>query len=337
MNEQEMIDLRSNTVTEPCTAMRAAMSAARLGDDVYGEDPTVNALEAMLAARAGMECGLFMPSGTQSNLVALLTHCGRGDEYIVGQQAHTYKYEGGGAAALGGIQPQPLEFTPSGGLDFEQVEAAIKPADHHFAKTRLLCLENTMQGRVLPPPYLRDAVAFARRHGLKLHLDGARLFNAAVATGQEINALVSGFDSVSICLSKGLGAPVGSVLLGSASFIEEARRWRKVCGGGMRQAGVLAAAGIYALENNVQRLVRDHDNAARLAAGLSAQGFMVEPVHTNMVFVHCGAVDPSALRDYLLQQHIRISVSPRLRLVTHLNIDEADISRIIEAFARFSC
>lgn len=335
MNEEGLIDLRSDTVTEPDAAMRAVMGAAAVGDDVYGEDPTVNALQVALADRVGMECGLFMPSGTQSNLVALLTHCGRGDEYIVGQQAHTYKYEGGGAAALGGIQPQPLEFAPFGGLDLAQVQAAIKPLDSHFARTRLLCLENTMQGKVLPPAYLEEAAGFAKRKGLKLHLDGARLFNAAVACGEEVRTLVTGFDSVSICLSKGLGAPVGSVLLGSNSFIDVARRWRKVCGGGLRQAGMLAAAGLYALEHNVQRLVHDHENAAKLAAGLKALGFEVEPVQTNMVFVHCGHHAPVELRDFLARQGIRISASPRLRLVTHLNVDEADITRIIDAFGRF--
>lgn len=335
MNAEGVIDLRSDTVTEPSVEMRAMMAAAAVGDDVYGEDPTVNALQTTLAERVGMESGLFMPSGTQSNLVALLTHCGRGDEYIVGQQAHTYKYEGGGAAALGGIQPQPLEFAPFGGLDLAQVQAAIKPPDSHFARTRLLCLENTMQGKVLPPAYLAEAAGFAKRQGLKLHLDGARLFNASVASGEEVRTLVSGFDSVSICLSKGLGAPVGSVLLGSASFIEEARRWRKVCGGGLRQAGILAAAGMYALEHNVQRLAQDHQNAAQLAAGLKACGLEVEPVQTNMVFVHCGHHAPVELRDFLARQHIRITAAPRLRLVTHLNIDEADIARIIAAFERF--
>ena len=335
MNSEGYIDLRSDTVTEPSAAMRAAMLAAPVGDDVYGEDPTVNKLQAVLAQMAGMEQGLFMPSGTQSNLVALISHCARGDEYIVGQQAHTYKYEGGGAAVLGGIQPQPLEFNEQGGLDLDAVKAAIKPLDHHFAKSRLLCLENTMQGKVLPMPYLNDAVQFAKQHGLGLHLDGARAFNAAVASGVSIAQLVAGFDSVSICLSKGLGAPVGSVLLGNKGFIETARRWRKITGGGMRQAGILAAAGLYALEHNVERLAHDHLRAKQLASSLRDLGLDVEPVQTNMVFVQCGEHDPKRLCSELFKQGIKVSVATRLRLVTHLDVDDADIVKTIAAFRRF--
>lgn len=336
MNSEGFIDLRSDTVTEPCPGMRAAMSAARVGDDVYGEDPTVNKLQEVLAQMTGMEQGLFMPSGTQSNLVALISHCARGDEYIVGQQAHTYKYEGGGAAVLGGIQPQPLEFNEQGGLDLDAVQAAIKPLDHHFARTRLLCLENTMQGKVLPLSYLSEAVQFTRQHRLGLHLDGARAFNAAVASGVNIAQLVAGFDSVSICLSKGLGAPVGSVLLGSKDFIDTARRWRKITGGGLRQAGILAAAGLYALSHNVEALAHDHRRAKTLASRLQEMGFDVEPVQTNMVFVQSGGHDPKQLCKKLLEQGIKVSAAPRLRLVTHLNIDDADIDKISAVFRRIS-
>ena len=336
MNSEGYIDLRSDTVTEPSAAMRAAMLAAPVGDDVYGEDPTVNKLQAVLAEMTGMERGLFMPSGTQSNLVALISHCARGDEYIVGQQAHTYKYEGGGAAVLGGIQPQPLEFNEQGGLNLDAVKAAIKPLDNHFARTRLLCLENTMQGKVLPLPYLNDAAQFAKQHGLGLHLDGARAFNAAVASGVSIAQLVAGFDSVSICLSKGLGAPVGSVLLGSKDFIENARRWRKITGGGMRQAGILAAAGLFALDHNVERLALDHSRAKLLASGLRDLGLEVEPVQTNMVFVQSGVHDPKRLCKQLFEQGIKVSVATRLRLVTHLDVDDADIIKTIAVFRRFT-
>jgi threonine aldolase len=334
VNSAGFIDLRSDTVTEPSTGMRAAMMAAPVGDDVYGEDPTVNELQAVLAEMAGMEQGLFMPSGTQSNLVALISHCARGDEYIVGQQAHTYKYEGGGAAVLGGIQPQPLELNAQGGLDLDLVQAAIKPLDDHFAKSRLLCLENTMQGKVLPMPYLSDAVQFAKRHSLGLHLDGARAFNAAVASDVSIAQLVAGFDSVSICLSKGLGAPVGSVLLGSKDFIETARRWRKITGGGLRQAGILAAAGLYALSHNIDRLAHDHRRAKLLASSLRELGLEVEPVQTNMVFVQSGEHDPKRLCKELFGRGIKVSAATRLRLVTHLDIDDADIAKIVAVFRR---
>lgn len=335
MNSKGYIDLRSDTVTEPAAAMRAAMSSALVGDDVYGEDPTVNELQAVLAEMTGMERGLFMPSGTQSNLVALISHCARGDEYIVGQQAHTYKYEGGGAAVLGGIQPQPLEFNEQGGLDLDVVKAAIKPLDHHFAKSRLLCLENTMQGKVLPLSYLAEAAQFAKQHRLGLHLDGARAFNAAVASEVSIAQIVAGFDSVSICLSKGLGAPVGSVLLGSKDFIEEAHRWRKISGGGLRQAGILAAAGLFALRHNIERLAEDHRRAESLGFALRDLGLEVEPVQTNMVFVHSGTFDPEQLGISLLEQGIKVTASSRLRLVTHLDIDDADIVKVVDVFRRF--
>jgi len=283
-----VIDLRSDTVTQPTPAMLDAMTRADTGDDVYGEDPTVNRLETELAKRLGFAAALFVPTGTMSNLLGLMAHCERGDEYIVGQQAHTYKYEGGGAAVLGSIQPQPLEVQADGSLDLDQVAAAIKPDDFHFARTRLLALENTMQGKVLPMEYLARARQFTRDNGLQLHLDGARLYNAAVKLGVDAREITQYFDSVSVCLSKGLGAPVGSVLCGSAELIGKARRLRKMVGGGMRQAGLLAAAGLYALDHNVERLADDHANAQFLAEGLREAGFAVEPVQTNMVYVQMG-------------------------------------------------
>ena len=335
MKEHNWIDLRSDTVTLPTAAMREAMLAAEVGDDVYGEDPTMNRLQETLAARAGMEAALFMPSGTQSNLVALLTHCGRGDEYIVGQQAHTYKYEGGGAAALGGIQPQPLEFNAVGELDLEMIKAAIKPIDEHYARTRLLSLENTVHGKVLSLAYMAQARQLADKHGLLMHLDGARVFNAAVALNVELAQITRPFDSVSICLSKGLGAPVGSVLLGSADFIARAHRWRKVTGGGLRQAGILAAAGLYALEHNVARMAEDHRRARRLGEGLRAAGYSIEAVQTNMVFVDVPYEPRQKLADALDKRHIKVDRSYRkqMRLVTHLNISDEAIEQVIEAFA----
>ncbi|MDT8429597.1 MAG: low-specificity L-threonine aldolase [Pseudomonadales bacterium] len=335
MTRSACIDLRSDTVTQPSAEMRQAMLEAPLGDDVYGEDPSINRLQDLLAERAGMAAALFMPSGTQSNLVALLTHCNRGDEYLVGQQAHTYKYEGGGAAALGGIQPQPLEFAADGTLDLDEIVAAIKPDDDHFARTRLLCLENTVHGKVLPLAYLERAGHTARAHGLALHLDGARIFNAAVALDVPLQSITRHVDTVSICLSKGLGAPVGSVLLGSADFIRRAHRWRKVTGGGLRQAGMLAAAGIYALNHNVDRLQQDHKRASRLAEGLRALGLSVEPAQTNMVFVDIPYQPRQALAEALAARNIRVDRTYRkqMRLVTHLDITDKDIDTVLTAFA----
>ncbi|HUE40007.1 MAG TPA: low-specificity L-threonine aldolase, partial [Candidatus Binatia bacterium] len=322
------IDLRSDTVTRPSPQMRAAMAAAEVGDDVYGEDPTVNRLEAMAAERLGTEAAIFVCSGTQSNLLALLAHCERGDEYIVGQQAHTYKFEGGGAAVLGSIQPQPLDYEPDGSLDLAKVAAAIKPDDPHFAKTRLLCLENTQAGKVLPLEYLARAADFTRAQGLGLHLDGARIFNAAVDLGVAVTAISRHFDSVSVCLSKGLGAPVGSVLCGPRALIAKARRWRKMLGGGMRQAGVLAAAGIYALEHNVERLAEDHENARALAAGLAGiDEIAVSPTgaDTNMVHVRIEPRRLARMREYLDERGIRVRGQGTMRLVTHLDVDRSDI------------
>ena len=334
----ETIDLRSDTVTQPTAAMRAAMLDARVGDDVYGEDPTVNALQERLADDLGFDAGMFVPTGTQSNLLALLAHCERGDEYLVGMEAHTYKYEGGGAAVLGSIQPQPIVHAEDGTLPLERIRAAIKPVDPHFARTRLLALENTWQGRPLPLDYLRDAHDLARSQGLGIHLDGARLFNAAVACNVPAREIARHFDTVSICLSKGLGAPVGSVLLGSHALIDKARRWRKVCGGGWRQAGILAAAGLHALDHHVARLQDDHDRAARLAEGLcSIPGIDLLGQHTNMVFIHVPGDRLRALDAHLREAGIRASIGylPTLRLVTHLDIDDDGIARTIAAFAAF--
>ncbi len=331
----DWIDLRSDTVTRPTAAMRAAMLEAEVGDDVYGDDPTVNALQERLAADLGFEAGLFLPSGTQSNLVALMAHCARGDEYIVGMDAHTYKYEGGGAAVLGSIQPQPIPQASDGTLPLDAVERAIKPDDAHFARTRLLCLENTWHGRPLSLDYLAQARALCGRHGLGLHLDGARLYNAAVACGVEARAITRHFDSVSVSLSKGLGAPVGSVLVGSRALVDVARRWRKVTGGGMRQAGILAAAGLHALDHHVARLADDHARAARLAAMLAPLGGVSDVAqHTNMVFVTAPRERLARLQRAAEARRVRLSIAddPRLRLVLHLDVHDAALERIAGAF-----
>jgi threonine aldolase len=330
-----VIDLRSDTVTQPTAGMRDAMARAPLGDDVYGEDPTVNRLESWLAERLGFAAALFVPSGTMSNLLGLMAHCERGDEYIVGQQAHTYKYEGGGAAVLGSIQPQPLDNQMDGSLDLDQVVAAIKADDFHFARTRLLALENTMQGKVLSLQYLAAARALTREKGLGLHLDGARLYNAAVKLGVDAREITQHFDSVSVCLSKGLGAPIGSVLCGSKELIAKARRLRKMVGGGMRQAGLLAAAGLYALEHQVERLADDHANASFLAKGLTELGYEVEPVQTNMVYVQIGD-RAEALKAFCAERGIVLSAASRLRMVTHLDVSAAQMEQVVAAFAEFA-
>ncbi|OZI27880.1 low-specificity L-threonine aldolase [Bordetella genomosp. 7] len=333
-----MIDLRSDTVTRPTAGMLQAMATAPLGDDVMGDDPTVQRLQAALAERTGKDAGLFFPSGTQSNLAALMAHCGRGDEYLVGQQAHTYKYEGGGAAVLGSIQPQPVEHAPDGTLPLDRLAASLKPHDDaHFARTRLLALENTFQGKVIPPGYIDQASAFAREHGLGLHLDGARVFNAAVASQRPVHEVCAPFDSVSICFSKGLGAPVGSVLVGSRALIDSARRWRKVLGGGMRQAGVLAAACLYALEHHVERLAQDHENARLLAEGLAGiDGVKVLAQDTNMVFAEFTR-DAEALSRALHEQGIlvRAVYGGPTRLVTHLDVSADDIRKTARAVRDF--
>ena len=330
------IDLRSDTVTRPTPAMRAAMAAAPVGDDVFGDDPSVNALEARMAALAGKEAALLLPSGTQSNLVALLSHCQRGDEYIVGQHYHTYFYEAGGAAVLGSIQPQPLPVQADGTLALTDIEATIKADDVHFARSRLIALENTHGGRVMPDGYTAQVRALADRRGLNVHLDGARLFNAAVASGSSVAQLAASADSVSLCCSKGLGAPLGSVLVGSGAFIREARRWRKMVGGGMRQAGIIAAAIDHALDYHVERLAEDHANAARLYAGLrELPGITGCVVNTNMVYIELGSVEQGlGLQAQLKAAGILIPAGKRIRLVTHLDVSIAAIDRVIAATAR---
>ncbi|MEN4888609.1 low-specificity L-threonine aldolase [Erwinia billingiae] len=330
-----MIDLRSDTVTRPSQAMLSAMMAAETGDDVYGDDPTVNALEARAAQLTGKEAALFLPTGTQANLIALLCHCQRGEEYIVGQLAHNYKYEAGGAAVLGSIQPQPILAAADGTLPLDVVAQFIKPDDFHFAMTKLLSLENTHNGKVLPIAYLKDAWEFTRQHKLALHVDGARIFNASVALGVELEALTRYCDTLTICLSKGLGTPVGSLLCGSAEYIQRARRWRKMTGGAMRQSGILAAAGLYALEHNVARLQDDHDNAAWLAEQLKAIGVDVSRQDTNMVFVRLPDAQIEPLKAWMKQQNILISTGAVTRLVTHLDIDRHALETLVAQWKAF--
>ena len=327
------IDLRSDTVTRPSPEMREAMAGAVVGDDVFGDDPTVNRLEETAAALLGKEAAIFAPSGTQTNLIALLAHCQRGDEYIVGQTAHTYRYEAGGAAVLGSIQPQPLDLNPDGTFDLERVAQVIKPDDYHFARSRLLCVENTHNGLALPLDYLDQVAKSGAVHGLSLHLDGARIFNAAVKCGVGVAEIAKHFDTVSVCLSKGLGAPVGSVLCGDQPTIARARRWRKMVGGGMRQAGIIAAAGLFALEHNTARLQTDHEHARLLAGGLAEiDGYRVEydEAQTNMVFVSPPADRVSGLQAYLAEHQVLILGGSRIRLVTHLDISRKDIEAVIE-------
>jgi threonine aldolase len=324
------IDLRSDTVTQPTPAMREAMMAAPLGDDVFGDDPSVNALQERIASVLGFEAGLFLPTATQSNLVALMSHCQRGDEYIVGQMAHTYRWEAGGAAVLGSIQPQPLEHQPDGTLQLADIEAAIKPDDPHFARSTLLCLENTLHGRVMPQPYLEAATGLAHKRGLKAHLDGARLFNAAVGAGLPAREIAKSFDSVTVCFSKGLGCPAGAALVGSKEFIARARRWRKMAGGAMRQAGVLAGAALYALEHHVDRLAEDHAKARRLAEGLQGlPGVTVEAPETNMVFVDLAPEKAGGAVQRLQQRGVLCTGLYRMRFVTHLDVGHDDIERAV--------
>jgi len=341
------VDLRSDTVTQPTAGMRAAIAAAPLGDDVFADDPSVNALQARIAALLGFEAALFVPTGTQSNLCAILAHCQRGDEYIVGQMAHCYRWEGGGAAVFGSVQPQPLNHQPDGTLALADIAAAIKPDDVHFARTRLLALENTLGGKLMPMAYLQEATELARQHGLARHLDGARLFNAAVAQAaalgtdpyQEARRIANCFDSVSVCFSKGLGAPIGSALCGSRELITRAHRIRKMAGGGMRQSGLLAAAAEYALVHQVQRLADDHVLAKRLAAGLSRlPGLVVEPPQTNIVFVDLeGAARAKAagLIPELARHGVLATGLYRLRFVTHLDVDEAGVDRALAVMGEF--
>ena len=334
-----MIDLRSDTVTRPTAAMREAIARAEVGDDVFGDDPTVNALQERIARMLGKEAALFMPTGTQSNLCALMSHCQRGDEYIVGQMAHTYRWEAGGGAVLGSIQPQPIAHQADGTLALADIEASIKPDDPHFARSRLLCLENTLGGRLMPMAYLSDATALARRHGLATHLDGARLFNAAVGLGGDpranARAMAELFDSVSVCFSKGLGAPAGSALVGSKELIANARRVRKMAGGTMRQAGILAAAAVHALDHHIDRLADDHARARRLAEGLQGlHGVTVQMPQTNMVFIDLPRERAAATVATLREQGLLSTGLYQLRLVTHLDVNDEQIDQAIAALRR---
>ena len=347
MTALKIVDLRSDTVTQPTAAMRVAMAAAPLGDDVFGTDPSVNALQQKIADMLGFEAALFVPTGTQSNLCAILSHCGRGDEYIVGQQAHAYRWEGGGAAVFGSVQPQPLDHANDGTLPIAAIEAAIKPDDAHFARTKLLALENTLGGKLLPFAYVQAATDLAKAKGLQRHLDGARLFNAAVAqsatTGNDARAEASRiagcFDSASVCFSKGLGAPIGSALCGSREFIARAHRIRKMAGGGMRQSGLLAAAATHALDHHIDRLADDHAMAKRLAAGLAdIDGLNVESPQTNIVFIDLTGAAKARSAELLASlnaQGILATGLYRLRFVTHLDVDAAGVDRAVSAVRGF--
>jgi threonine aldolase len=344
---QNVVDLRSDTVTRPTEGMRDAMMSAELGDDVFGDDPTVNALQEKLASMLGFEAALFMPTGTQSNFCGILAHCQRGDEYIVGQMAHTYRWEGGGAAVLGSVQPQPLDHAADGSLPIEAIEAAIKPDDAHYARTRLLALENTIGGKLLPFDYVVAATKLAKSKGLSTHLDGARLFNAAVAQAaiteraplDEANEIAKRFDSVSVCFSKGLGTPAGSALCGSAELIKRAHRIRKMSGGGMRQAGILAGAALYALDHHVDRLAIDHAHAMQLATAFDGiDDISIDPVHSNIVFVNFKGKTRSKADGFLpyLKEHgILATGLYRMRLVTHLDVTEAAVAKAVDVIRRY--
>ena len=346
MTTAQAVDLRSDTVTQPTSGMREAMMRAPLGDDVFGDDPSVNALQDKVASLLGFEAALFVPTGTQSNLCAILSHCQRGDEYIVGQMQHCYRWEAGGGAVFGSVQPQPIAHQPDGTLALADIEANIKPDDPHFARTRLLALENTLGGQVIPMAYIEEATALARRKGLGRHLDGARLFNAAVAQAAqndtdartEARRIAQCFDTVSVCFSKGLGAPAGSALCGSRELIARARRIRKMAGGAMRQSGMLAAGASYALDHQVARLAEDHALARRLAEGLAGiEGLQVEAPQTNILFVDLvGAARErsAALIPYLKEQGVLATGLYRLRFVTHLDVDAEGIDRAAAAIRR---
>ena len=330
-------DFRSDTVTKPSAGMRAAMAAAEVGDDVFGDDPTVNLLEQRMAGMLGKDAALFVPSGTMSNLLALMSHCGRGDEFIAGQNAHCYKYEAGGAAVLGSIQPQPIAHQADGTMAPGEIEAAIKKGDSHFATTRVIALENTFGGRVLPVSYMLAVADIARRHGLGLHLDGARAFNACVALGLDIKDFAAPFDTVSICLSKGLGAPVGSVLVGRADLIETARRNRKMLGGGLRQSGVLAVAGLYALDNNVTRLAQDHQRAKMLAEGLARhEALRVTMPDTNILWLDMDDELGQRFTDFLVESGVGITGRyGQQRWVTHLDVSDEDVQGALALVDQF--
>lgn len=340
MTTTQIIDLRSDTVTQPSPAMRRAMAEAPLGDDVYGEDPTVNRLEALVADLLGKEAAMLAPSGTMGNLSCLLAHCGRGEEYIVGSRQHTYLYEAGGAAAAGSIHPFVVPSQPDGTLALAAIEEAVRGDDPHYPRTRLISLENTHNrqgGRVLPLAYLQQVRAIADRHGLKLHCDGARMWNAAVALNLSPATLAGPFDSLSVCLSKGLAAPVGSLAVGSRDFIHEARRARKVLGGAMRQAGVIAAAGIVALTEMIERLAEDHANAHRLAEGLRSLGCeLLHPIETNIVYFELPeGLDPVGQMTRWQAQGLLIGqiYGRSFRAVTHYGIETGHIERALAILA----
>ena len=344
-NKTDLSDFRSDTVTRPDQGMMAAIQNAELGDDVYGDDPTTNALEAKAAELMGKEAGLFMPTGTQSNLIGVMAHCGRGDEYIIGKNYHIYTYEAGGTAVLGSVFPCPLPVDARGALNPQDVIAAIKPDDSHSAISRLLCVENTVNGMVQSQDYMDQMASLAHDNGLKAHCDGARLMNAVVALGTTAKELVKGYDSVSLCLSKGLGTPAGSVLVGDEAFIHQARRLRKMLGGGMRQTGVLAAAGIYALDHNIDRLKDDHNRAKTLAEQLATiKGLRIDldQVETNMLFIHFGDDDKSIsdealshLKSFMAERDCRISPGRRMRCVIHRDLDDQDCAKLASALAEF--
>ncbi|SMQ70308.1 L-threonine aldolase [Devosia lucknowensis] len=330
-------DFRSDTVTQPSAGMRAAMAKAEVGDDVFGDDPTVNLLEQRMAGMLGKDAALFVPSGTMSNLLALMSHCGRGDEFIAGQKAHLYVNEAGGAAVLGSIQPQPIAHQADGTMALAEIEAAIKPDDNHYARTRVICLENTFGGRVIPVDYMAAVSAIADRHALGLHLDGARAFNASLALGMDIRDFTAPFDTVSICLSKGLGAPVGSVLIGRHDLIATARRHRKMLGGGLRQSGILAAAGLYAIEHNVHRLADDHRRARQLAEGLSRhEALSVSMPDTNILWVNAAADIADRFDAYLEANGIAVTGRyGQQRWVTHLDVGDDDVAGALALVDRF--
>lgn len=339
-----IVDLRSDTITRPTPAMRRAMADAEVGDDVFGEDPTVNRLEEMAAERLGKEAALFVASGTMGNLVSLLVHCGRGEEFILGDQSHTFIYEQGGSSGLGGIHPRTVPNQPDGTVDLHNIEAAIRPDNIHFPRTRLIALENThtrCNGSPLDANYMHAVGEIACRYEIKVHVDGARLLNAAIALGVEPRDLVADADSVTFCLSKGLGAPVGSVVCGSRDFITKARRVRKVLGGGMRQMGVLAASGIVALTEMPDRLADDHANARKLAEGLAdIDGLSIDPerVKTNIVYFEVTRSDMTSklLPEHLSSEGVRLlSTGPnQLRAVTNYHVTSDDIEYALGAFCK---
>ena len=341
----EYVDLRSDTVTKPTPEMREAMAEAEVGDDVYRDDPTVNRLEQLAAEMLAKEAALFVPSGTMGNLIALLVHCQRGDEVIVGNQSHIYLNEAGGMSALGGIQPCPLQNQPDGTLNLDDIRASIRTEDVHHPITRLVCIENTQNicgGVPLTPAYTRQVGELARRNGLALHIDGARIFNAAVAQNMSVRDLVEPADSVMFCLSKGLAAPVGSIVAGTRKFITRARHIRKMLGGGMRQVGIVAAAGIISLEKMTKRLSDDHARAKKLADGLrQVSGLVVDAdsPYTNMVYLNLSEdVDQDARQVTKQMMDLGVLVDPenarRFRLVTHYWIDESAVEKTISAFQK---